>query len=117
MTGTADSILFSQKEHICYTQNYGQFVTFITIIISGFECQLIRVVNYSWIIQARNINGNQTVSVLVSHHIKILFYVVIAVTTVYHVVLFSVYLKTEKIHLFLLGLWSVAILQCIHVKL
>lgn len=45
------------------------------------------------------------------------FYVVIAVTTVYHVVLFSVYLKTEKIHLFLLGLWSVAILQCIHVKL
>lgn len=40
MTGTADSILF-WKEHICYTQNYGQFVTFITSITNEFECQLI----------------------------------------------------------------------------
>lgn len=86
MTGTADSILFSRKEHICYTQNYGQFVTFITSIINEFECQLICVINYSWIIQPRNINDNQTVCVLVSHHIKILFHVVIVVTTVYHVV-------------------------------
>lgn len=91
--------MFSRKEHIfCYTQTYGQFVTFITSIINEFECQLIRVVNYSWIIQPRNINGNQTVCVLVSYHIKILFYVVIAVTTVYHVILFSVCLKTKKIH-------------------
>lgn len=44
------------------------------------------VINYSWIIQPRNITDNQTVCVLVSHHIKILFYVVIVVTTVYHVV-------------------------------
>lgn len=108
MPGTADSILFSRKEHICYIQNYGQFVTFITSIINEFECQLICVINYSWIIQPRNITDNQTVCVLVSHHIKILFYVVIVVTTVYHVVnTFSCLLKNQKIHLSYLvcGMW------------
>ena len=74
MPGTADCILFSRKEHICYTQNYGQFVTFITSIINECECQLICVINYSWIIQPGNITDNQTVCVLVSHHIKILFF-------------------------------------------
>ena len=68
--------------------------------------------------QPRNINDNQTVCLLVSHHIKILFYVVIVVTTVYHVVsTFFCLLKDQKIHLsFLFGLWYVAILQCFYVK-
>ena len=87
MTGTADSILFSQKEHICYTQNYDQFVTFITSITNEFECQLI-IMCYKLFLDntANKINDNQTVCVLVSHHIKILFHVVIVVTTVYYVV-------------------------------
>ena len=117
MTGTADSILFSRKEHICYTQNYSQFVTFITSIINECECQLICVINYSWIIQPGNITDNQTVCVLVSHHIKILFYVVIVVTTVYHVVsTFFCLLKNQKNTSFLFGLWYVAVLQCFYVK-
>ena len=58
--------------------------------------------------QPRNINDNQTVCLLVSHHIKILFYVVIVVTTVYHVVsTFFCLLKDQKIHLSYLvcGMW------------